>query len=1096
MELLHSRSNLRNQDVTHGDKIHGRDAAHGSGNESTSHLLPVDDVGLKVATKVTDLRAGFSSWAWAFALLLVSAMPVSASQVSLAWNDNSTNETAFKIERALSNLAFVQVGTVGANVSTYVDTTVSPATAYWYRVRASNASGDSSYSNVITVTSPSVQGTAPVISNIADMTISAGSSTGALAFTVSDAQTAAGSLVVSGASSNTTLISNAAIVFGGSGSNRTITVTPAAGQAGTATITVTVSDGGMSASDTFVVTVNAASGTAPQTLAFSNVVPIVIPDQSSNASVYPSPINVTGMSGSITTVTARLDGFSQSWTNDMDVLLVSPTGQKLLLMSDVGTGVTSNATFTFTDSASAYLPESGALSTGTYKPTNYDTTTDTFSSPAPAGPYASSFAVFQGQNPNGSWSLYVRDAGPGQGRRFDGGWTLTISTSGGSAGAPTISDIANQSIAINTSTAALPFTVSDVDTASTSLIVSGSSSNPALIPSSGVVFGGSGSNRTVTVTPAAGQSGTATITVTVSDGVRSTSDTFVVTVSAVNTAPTISPIANGTIALGGNLGPLGFTVGDAETAAGLLTVSRASSSTVLVPVANIVLGGSNANRTVTVSPAAGQTGTATITLTVSDGALSRSTTFTVSVVAANSSPVISNIADMTISAGSSTGALAFTVSDAQTAAGSLVVSGASSNTTLISNAAIVFGGSGSNRTITVTPAAGQAGTATITVTVSDGGMSASDTFVVTVNAASGTAPQTLAFSNVVPIVIPDQSSNASVYPSPINVTGMSGSITTVTARLDGFSQSWTNDMDVLLVSPTGQKLLLMSDVGTGVTSNASFTFADSASAYLPESGGLSTGTYKPTNYDTTTDTFSSPAPAGPYAGSFAVFQGQNPNGTWSLYVRDAGPGQGRRFDGGWTLTITTSGGSAGAPTMPPPWLTADIGTTTAKGSAVYSDGVYTLKGAGTLGGSVDSNYFLYQTLSGDGEIKARVLSEQNTGAAARAGVMIRESLNSNSRFAAMTIDSSGAYRFLRRTSTGGNTASTSSSSGTFPNTWIRLVRSGNTITAYRSLDGATWTTVREQVVSMANTIYIGLAVASGDSAALNTTIVDNVVVVP
>jgi formylglycine-generating enzyme required for sulfatase activity len=103
--------------------------------------------------------------------------------------------------------------------------------------------------------------TAPTISDIAAQTITAGNNTGALAFTVGDAQTAAGSLTVSGSSSNTTLVPNANIVFGGSGANRTVTVTPASSQTGTATITVTVSDGSLSASDTFLLTVNSAAPT-------------------------------------------------------------------------------------------------------------------------------------------------------------------------------------------------------------------------------------------------------------------------------------------------------------------------------------------------------------------------------------------------------------------------------------------------------------------------------------------------------------------------------------------------------------------------------------------------------------------------------------------------------------------------------------------------------------------------------------------------------------------------------------------------------------------------------------------------------------------
>ena len=98
----------------------------------------------------------------------------------------------------------------------------------------------------------------------------------------------------------------------------------------------------------------------------------------------------------------------------------------------------------------------------------------------------------------------------------------------------------------------------------------------------------------------------------------------------------------------------------------------------------------------------------------------------------NSAPTISDIAAQTITEGGNTGAIAFTIGDAQLAASSLTLSGSSSNTTLVPNANIVFGGSGANRTVTVTPASSQTGTATITVTVSDGALTASDAFVLTV----------------------------------------------------------------------------------------------------------------------------------------------------------------------------------------------------------------------------------------------------------------------------------------------------------------------------------------------------------------------------
>jgi formylglycine-generating enzyme required for sulfatase activity len=102
---------------------------------------------------------------------------------------------------------------------------------------------------------------APTIWDIADQSITVGSNTREIAITIGDAQTAAGSLILSASSSNTSLVPSANIVFGGSGASRTVTVTPASGQIGTATITVTVSDGSLSASNTFLLTVHSPSPT-------------------------------------------------------------------------------------------------------------------------------------------------------------------------------------------------------------------------------------------------------------------------------------------------------------------------------------------------------------------------------------------------------------------------------------------------------------------------------------------------------------------------------------------------------------------------------------------------------------------------------------------------------------------------------------------------------------------------------------------------------------------------------------------------------------------------------------------------------------------
>jgi hypothetical protein len=200
--------------------------------------------------------------------------------------------------------------------------------------------------------------------------------------------------------------------------------------------------------------------------------------------------------------------------------------------------------------------------------------------------------------------------------------------------APTITAIADQTTNEDTATGAIGFTVNDAETAAASLTMSGSSSNPTLVPTANLAFGGSGASRTVTVTPAANQSGTTTITVTVSDGTLTATRAFVLTVTAVNDAPAITAIADQTTIKDTATGAIAFAVNDNETAAAGLTVSGSSSNPTLVPAVNITFGGSGVSRTVTLTPAANQSGTTTITVTVSDGILSTAASFQLRVLPA------------------------------------------------------------------------------------------------------------------------------------------------------------------------------------------------------------------------------------------------------------------------------------------------------------------------------------------------------------------------------------------------------------------------------------------------------------------------------
>ncbi|HEY9175619.1 MAG TPA: hypothetical protein VI136_25350 [Verrucomicrobiae bacterium] len=197
-------------------------------------------------------------------------------------------------------------------------------------------------------------------------------------------------------------------------------------------------------------------------------------------------------------------------------------------------------------------------------------------------------------------------------------------------GPPTIGAIANQHISANASTGPLAFTVGDVETPADDLVVTATSDNPTVVPNNpaNITLGGSGTDRTVNITATSSQ-GTATIELVVRDGNNETATNFFRVFVG---EPTISAIADQTTATNTVLGPLAFTVNDAETPAGGLTVTPSSSNEGLIPAANISvanLGGPN--RSVTITPVPETAGIATITLTVGDGTWSIPTSFTVTV---------------------------------------------------------------------------------------------------------------------------------------------------------------------------------------------------------------------------------------------------------------------------------------------------------------------------------------------------------------------------------------------------------------------------------------------------------------------------------
>ncbi|HMO65794.1 MAG TPA: silent information regulator protein Sir2, partial [Verrucomicrobiota bacterium] len=168
-------------------------------------------------------------------------------------------------------------------------------------------------------------------------------------------------------------------------------------------------------------------------------------------------------------------------------------------------------------------------------------------------------------------------------------------------------------------------------------------------------------------------------------------------------------------------------------------------------------------------------------------------------------------------------------------------------------------------------------------------------------------------------------------------------------------------------------------------------------------------------------------------------------------------------------------------------------------STAHANGVWTVAGGGSdIWNAADQFRFVHQPLSADGEIIARVTSLQNTDPWAKAGVMIRETLNGNSRHAFMGITPANGFAWQRRTATGGSSEHTAGGSlNAAPGNWVRLTRQGNTLRAYKSANGINWTQVGSALnIGMASEIYIGLAVTSHNNGTVATAVFDSITVVP
>lgn len=167
------------------------------------------------------------------------------------------------------------------------------------------------------------------------------------------------------------------------------------------------------------------------------------------------------------------------------------------------------------------------------------------------------------------------------------------------------------------------------------------------------------------------------------------------------------------------------------------------------------------------------------------------------------------------------------------------------------------------------------------------------------------------FTNPNQIVINDAAA-AAPYGSEITVAGL-GVVQNVSIKLNGVTHERFDDVGVLLVGPTGQKIKLAADTGGSYPlDRLDLTLDDTAPSFLPDDAQIIAGSYRPASQTdegggkTHPQDFPSPAPSSPYSDSLSVLTGTNPNGIWRLYVDDDSFGIGGAIELGWSLEIEAS----------------------------------------------------------------------------------------------------------------------------------------------------------------------------------------------
>ena len=188
-------------------------------------------------------------------------------------------------------------------------------------------------------------------------------------------------------------------------------------------------------------------------------------------------------------------------------------------------------------------------------------------------------------------------------------------------------------------------------------------------------------------------------------------------------------------------------------------------------------------------------------------------------------------------------------------------------------------------------------------------------------------------------------------------------------------------------------------------------------------------------------------------------------------------------------TATFEGLSA----LPSAWSNQDIGAVSLTGNAAFDGGTFTVGGGGPSGvwGTADGFHFVHQPFSGDGSLVVQVTTMGNTDTFAKVGIMLRDGIGAGAANVILSIRPTNDVEFMQRATAGGETVFYATATAP-PPSWLRLSRSGSTISGAVSPDGTAWNAIGSVTAAMPTTIQAGLVVTSVNASQLDVATFDNV----